>query len=67
MGWPIADCVIGKLVLREAIAHFTHHDVVAAPVNTIAQAEAAPHPGERRVLAAIPAPLAGAIAVSGGF
>lgn len=67
MGWSSADCVIGKLVLREAIAHFTHHDVVVAPVNTIAQAATASHPRERRALAAIPAPLAGASAVSGDF
>ena len=66
MGWPSADCVIGNLVLRDAIAYFMHHDVVAAPVNTIAQA-AAPHPWARRALVEVPAPLAGASAVSGGF
>ena len=66
MGWPSADCVIGKLVLRDAIAHFTHHNVVAAPMNTIDQA-AAPHPWARRALVEVPAPLAGASAVSGGF
>ena len=53
-------------MLRGAIAHFTHHDVVATPVNTIARA-AAPHPWARRALVEVPALLAGASAVSRGF
>ena len=54
-------------MLRGAIAHFTHHDVVAALVNTIAQAATDPHSRERRALVEVSAPLAGASAVSGGF
>ena len=38
--------LMANLTMKEAIAHFTHHDVVAAPVNTIAQAAQDPHPWE---------------------
>ena len=59
--------LMANMTMREAIAHFTHHDVVAAPVNTIAQAAADPHPWERRALVEVPDFLAGSIAVSGDF
>ena len=59
--------LIGPMTMREAIEHFTKHDVVAAPVNTIPQAAADPHPWERRVMAEVPDFLAGEIAVSGDF
>jgi len=55
------------MTMKDAIAHFTRHDVVAAPVNTIAQAARDPHPWERRALAEVPDFLAGTIAVSGDF
>ncbi|CAI8047486.1 Formyl-CoA:oxalate CoA-transferase [Geodia barretti] len=50
-----------------AIAHFTDHDVVAAPVNTIPQAAEDPHPWERRAMVEVPDFLAGEIAVSGDY
>jgi len=53
--------------MKEAIAHFTKHDVVAAPVNTIAQASQDSHPWERRAMVEVPDFLAGTIAVSGDF
>ena len=53
--------------MKDAIAHFTRHDVVAAPVNTIAQAAQDPHPWERGALMEVPDFLAGKIAVSGDF
>jgi formyl-CoA transferase len=53
--------------MQETIAHFTQHDVVAAPVNTIPQAAADPHPWERRAMVEVPDFLAGSIAVSGDF
>lgn len=53
--------------MQEVIAHFTRHDVVAAPVNTIPQAAADPHPWERGALMEVPDFLAGTIAVSGDF
>ena len=53
--------------MQEAIDHFTKHDITAAPVNTIAQAEADPHPWERRTLVEVPDPIAGTIAVSGDY
>ncbi len=59
--------LMADMTMREAIAHFTHHDVVAAPVNTIAQAAADPHPWERRAMVEVPDFLAGSIAVSGDF
>ena len=62
---------IGKLLstmtMKDAIGHFTRHDVTAAPVNTIPQASRDPHPWERRVLVEVPDFLAGTIAVSGDF
>lgn len=59
--------LMADMSMQEAIAHFTKHDVVAAPVNTIAQAAQDPHPWERRAMAEVPDFLAGSIAVSGDF
>lgn len=59
--------LLSTMTMHEAIAHFTRHDVVAAPVNTIAQAAADPHPWERRAMVEVPDFLAGTIAVSGDF
>ncbi len=59
--------LMANMTMREAIAHFTQHDVVAAPVNSIAQAAADPHPWERRALVEVDDFLAGTIAVSGDF
>lgn len=59
--------VLANMTMTEAIAHFTAHDVVAAPVNTIPQAAQDPHPWERRALVEVPDFLAGTIAVSGDF
>ena len=53
--------------MEQAIAHFTEHDVVAAPVNTIPQAAEDPHPWERRAMVEVPDFLAGEIAVSGDY
>ena len=59
--------LMANMTMQEAIAHFTHHDVVAAPVNTIAQAAQDPHPWERRAMVEVDDFLAGTIAVSGDF
>ncbi len=59
--------LMANMTMPEAIAHFTQHDVVAAPVNTIAQAAQDPHPWERRAMVEVPDFLAGSIAVSGDF
>jgi crotonobetainyl-CoA:carnitine CoA-transferase CaiB-like acyl-CoA transferase len=53
--------------MTDAVAHFTNHDVVAAPVNTIAKAAQDSHPWERRAMVEVPDFLAGTIAVSGDF
>jgi crotonobetainyl-CoA:carnitine CoA-transferase CaiB-like acyl-CoA transferase len=58
---------LATMTMKDAIAHFTHHDVVAAPVNTIAQAARDSHPWERRTMVEVPDFLAGTIAVSGDF
>src|SRR5207249_11580673 len=42
--------LMATMTMKDAIAHFTRHDVVAAPVNTIPQAAQDPHPWERRAL-----------------
>jgi formyl-CoA transferase len=55
------------MTMKDAIAHFTRHDVTAAPVNTIPQAAKDPHPWERRAMVEVPDFLAGTIAVSGDF
>jgi crotonobetainyl-CoA:carnitine CoA-transferase CaiB-like acyl-CoA transferase len=59
--------LMATMSMQEAIAHFTKHDVVAAPVNTIPQAAQDPHPWERRAMVEVPDFLAGSIAVSGDF
>jgi crotonobetainyl-CoA:carnitine CoA-transferase CaiB-like acyl-CoA transferase len=59
--------LMATMTMQEAIAHFTKHDVVAAPVNTIPQAAQDPHPWERRAMVEVPDFLAGTIAVSGDF
>jgi crotonobetainyl-CoA:carnitine CoA-transferase CaiB-like acyl-CoA transferase len=59
--------LLASMTMQEAIAHFTEHDVVAAPVNTIPQAAQDPHPWERRAMVEVPDFLAGTIAVSGDF
>ena len=59
--------LLSNLTMKEAIDHFTYHDVVAAPVNTIAQAAQDPHPWERRAMVEVPDFLAGTIAVSGDY
>jgi formyl-CoA transferase len=61
------DELLADLTMDQAIALFTKHDVVAAPVNTIPMAEEDPHPWERRALVEVPDFLAGSIAVSGDF
>jgi crotonobetainyl-CoA:carnitine CoA-transferase CaiB-like acyl-CoA transferase len=59
--------LLANMTMQEVIAHFTEHDVVAAPVNTIPQAAQDPHPWERRAMVEVPDFLAGSIAVSGDF
>jgi crotonobetainyl-CoA:carnitine CoA-transferase CaiB-like acyl-CoA transferase len=59
--------LMAEMTMQEAIAHFTQHDVVAAPVNTIPQAAHDPHPWERQAMVEVPDFLAGTIAVSGDF
>ena len=69
-GEPIHKAVnelLANMGVKEAIDHFTLHDVTAAPVNDIAQAAADPHPWERRALVEVPDPIAGTINVSGDF
>ena len=63
----VVRALLARMTMQEAIAHFTHHDVVAAPVNTIPQAAQDPHPWERRAMVEVPDFLAGTIAVSGDF
>ena len=53
------------MTMEQAIAHFTKHDVVAAPVNDIPMAAEDPHPWDRRAMVEVPDFLAGNIAVSG--
>ena len=59
--------LLSTMTMEQAIAHFTEHDVVAAPVNTIPMAEADPHPWERRAMVEVDDFLAGTIAVSGDY
>ena len=58
---------LATMTMKDAIGHFTRHDVTAAPVNTIPQAAQDPHPWERRTMVEVPDFLAGTIAVSGDF
>jgi crotonobetainyl-CoA:carnitine CoA-transferase CaiB-like acyl-CoA transferase len=68
---PVINEAIGTLLstmtMKDAIGHFTRHDVTAAPVNTIGKAAQDPHPWERRALVDVPDFLAGTIAVSGDY
>ena len=59
--------LLASMSMKDAIAHFTRHDVTAAPVNTIPQAAVDPHPWERRTLVEVPDFLAGTMAVSGDY
>jgi crotonobetainyl-CoA:carnitine CoA-transferase CaiB-like acyl-CoA transferase len=59
--------LLATMTTKDAIAHFTRHDVVAAPVNTIPEAARDSHPWERRAMVEVPDFLAGTIAVSGDF
>jgi crotonobetainyl-CoA:carnitine CoA-transferase CaiB-like acyl-CoA transferase len=59
--------VIAEMTPSEATEHFVKHDVVASPVNTIAQAAEDPHPWVRGAMKEVPDFLAGTIAVSGDF
>ncbi|HIA15714.1 MAG TPA: CoA transferase [Dehalococcoidia bacterium] len=61
------DEVLSTMTAKEAIDHFTKHDVTAAPVNTIAEAAEDPHPWERRTMVEVDDFQAGSIAVSGDF
>src|SRR4051812_7710333 len=61
------EALLSTMSMKDAVGHFTRHDVTAAPVNTIPQASQDPHPWERRVLVEVPDFLAGTIAVSGDF
>jgi crotonobetainyl-CoA:carnitine CoA-transferase CaiB-like acyl-CoA transferase len=61
------NAMLSTMTMKDAIGHFTRHDVTAAPVNTIPQAAQDPHPWERRALVEVPDFLAGTIAVSGDF
>ena len=59
--------LLADMTQKEALEHFTNHDVVIAPVNTIAQAAEDPHPWERRALVEVDDPIAGKVVVSGDF
>ena len=59
--------LLANMTMDQAIAHFTKHDVVAAPVNDIPMAAEDPHPWERRTMVEVPDFLAGNIAVSGDY
>jgi crotonobetainyl-CoA:carnitine CoA-transferase CaiB-like acyl-CoA transferase len=59
--------LLSTMTMKDAIGHFTRHDVTAAPVNTIGQAAQDPHPWERGTLMDVPDFLAGTIAVSGDY
>ncbi len=59
--------LLSDKTMEQAIAHFTEHDVVAAPVNSIPQAAEDPHPWERRAMVDVDDFLAGEIAVSGDY
>ena len=58
---------LSNLTMEQAIEHFSRHDVVAAPVNTIPMAAEDPHPWERGTMVEVPDFLAGNIAVSGDY
>jgi len=58
---------LSNMTMEQAIEHFSRHDVVAAPVNTIPMAAEDPHPWERGTMVEVPDFLAGNIAVSGDY
>ena len=58
---------LSTMTMEQAIDHFSKHDVVAAPVNTIPMAAEDPHPWERQTMVEVPDFLAGSIAVSGDY
>src|SRR5207248_9841863 len=51
--------LMATMTMKDAIAHFTGHDVVAAPVNTIAEAAQESGPGEGRARVEVPGVRAG--------
>jgi crotonobetainyl-CoA:carnitine CoA-transferase CaiB-like acyl-CoA transferase len=61
------ESLLSTMTMKDAVGHFTRHDVTAAPVNSIPQAAQDPHPWERRTLVDVPDFLAGTIAVSGDY
>ena len=63
----VVNALLATMTMAETIEHFTRHDITAAPVNTTTQAEADPHPWERRTMVEVPDPIAGTIAVSGDY
>ena len=52
----VATALLASMTMKEAVAHFTSHDITASPVNDIAQAAADPSPWERRALVEVPRP-----------
>ena len=59
--------LLADMAMKEAVGYLKGHDVVATPVNTIAQAAADPHPWERRALVEVEDAVAGKVTVSGDF
>jgi formyl-CoA transferase len=59
--------VLANTTMQEGSKQFSKDDITAAPVYTVAQATADPHPWERPVMVEVPAPIAGKIPVSGGY
>ena len=63
----VLEELLTQMTMEQAIEHFSKHDVVAAPVNTIPMAAEDPHPWERGTMVEVPDFLAGTIAVSGDY
>ncbi len=63
----VLEELLTQMTMEQAIEHFSKHDVVAAPVNTIPMAAEDPHPWERGTMVEVPDFLAGSIAVSGDY
>ena len=63
----VLEETLSNMTMEQAIDHFSRHDVVAAPVNTIPMAAEDPHPWERGTMVEVPDFLAGSIAVSGDY
>ena len=59
--------MLANLTPKEAVEHFTRHDVTIAPVNTIAMAAEDPHPWERGIIVEVPDFRAGTIHVNGDY